>query len=219
MSPLRHALLFATVSLSQSCHGPATTNAGPTQVARAFFDALNRAQWDSAVTLADCEWLFLYRDREVQLLETVAIARAEKTGAVFGAPRAEITADTFTARFLRAFGSRPLHGLRGVDTYSDLVRLSPHELLARCFEGIAEFERHNGAVNRATRQVIGQVLEKPDRAFVVFRRAEPGTDNADGEVSVLPLVKRRDRWGYALLPFFDNPDCGLIVGAGTQQPN
>src|SRR2546425_1199144 len=77
MAKLRHNLFLVTAALSQGCQRSTTTDLRPTQVAHAFFDALARSQWDSAAALADSEWLVSYHSRELQLLETVAIARGE----------------------------------------------------------------------------------------------------------------------------------------------
>ncbi len=216
MAQLRTALFLVTAILSQGCRPSPSTDIGPTQVARAFFDALARSQWDSAAALADSEWLVSYHSREVQLLETVAIAREGKAGPVLGPAGAEIPADTFTARFLRAFGSRPVHGLRGVETFVDLLRLSPQQFLARCFEGIDAFERR-GTPPEPNRQVLGQVLENPNRGYVVFRHAAASTDDTDLEAWVLPLVRRRDRWRYVLPQVFDGPGCAVIADVGTQR--
>src|SRR3989441_12867729 len=125
MAKLRHNLFLVTAALSQGCQRSTTTDLRPTQVAHAFFDALARSQWDSAAALADSEWLVSYHSREVRLLETVAIARQGGAGRTLGPQGTEIPADTFTARFLRAFGSRRIDGIRGVATFADLLTLSP----------------------------------------------------------------------------------------------
>ena len=217
MAKLRHNLFLVTAALSQGCQRSTTTDLRPTQVAHAFFDALARSQWDSAAALADSEWLVSYHSRELQLLETVAIARGGRAAAILGPHGAEIPADSFTARFLRAFGSRPIHGLRGVDTFGDLLSLSPRAFLARCFEGIAELEGRAAPAERATRQVLGQVLENGDRGYVVFRHAGPSADETDAEVWVLPLLRRRDRWRYALPQLFDGPGCAVIADVDGQR--
>jgi len=207
MPRLRTLLLLAAAALSNGCRAFTTTDLGPTQVAQALFDALANSRWDSATVLADSEWLVSYHGQQVQVLESVAMARA---GIHLAPQGVTIPGDTFTARFIRNFGSRPLKGLPGVATFADLLALSPRQFLAHCFEGIAELEGRRTSAARTSRQVLGQTREDSDWAYVVYRRVGPTPDDTDPEPWVLPLVKRHDRWRYVLPRHFDSPPCALL---------
>jgi hypothetical protein len=206
MALCRRYLVILAITLSQGCSRSAPDDLAPTATARAFFDALARSRWDSAAALADSEWLAEYRTREVAFIQSIALGRK-----MLAPDGVTIPGDTFDARFLRAFGSRRVPGLPGMGTFADLLQASPRKFLASCLAGAPSLTPSA----RWTRHVVGEVLETPDRAYVVYRHVGPG---ADHEPWTLPLVRRDWRWGYVLPRFADLPDCALVAnvaGHGT----
>src|SRR5882724_6971937 len=130
----RAILALAAATIVGCEHAPAG-DPRPTQVARAFFDALKRSDWDSAASLADSEWLVTYRARQIRIIEAVVIATKGLGGLAVGRESGSVPADTFSARLLRQYGSKPVHGFPGVATLADLERLSPRAFLSQCFAG------------------------------------------------------------------------------------
>jgi len=199
----RRCLVLPAATLALGCHRAATSDLAPSQTARAFFDALAHSQWDSAAALADSEWLVSYHARQVVFIQSIALGR--KT---LGPEGVTMPGDTFTARFLRAFGSRSVPGFPGVGTFADLLRISPRKFLTSCFEGMTAGPGRVAPGERWTVHVVGQVLENSDRAYVVYRHTGR---TANDQPWTLPLIRTGRRWGYTLPNFFAIPDCALVA--------
>jgi hypothetical protein len=174
----------------------------PTQVARTFFDALIRADWQGAVTLADPAGLATWRRGELAFLAAEADSLADWPARPAGGSLASVPTDeAVVAERLRARAAIVVPGLTPRTTLAELVALPASKLLAMYLQLTASLRM--ASASGPGPQIVGETIENETSGFVVYRWRGAGWPKEPQEASILRLHRGDEGWRY-----FPTPDVG-----------
>ena len=171
----------------------------PSDTARAFFQALERGDWVGAAALADPEWVALNARRQIGGLAVMVrmeeLERARAPGEDRGSGAlAQIPEDsTAVAELAQRYGHHRWKRYSGGEvTLAELAALTPTQLLALQFEGLAAFRAQSS--RWPSWQILGEVTEGDSLAFVVCRAAGLFTSLSAADAHILHMRRTPEGW-------------------------
>jgi hypothetical protein len=193
------------------------TDLTPSEITRAFFEAIIRDDWEGAVGLADPSGLAEWRARELAFLAAEAEFLAHWPEPSAGGSLVSVPTDeAVVAERLGMYTDTVLPGLTTRTTLGELVALPA----AKLFELYLQLTRglRGGSASGSRPHITGETIENETTAFVLYRWHGAGWPKEPQVSSILRLRRGEDGWRCVVDPNVGSP-CfahALLLAANEQ---